>query len=559
MTRLVREFTQASDTYTKLNSRIKLVTASAAEQAAVQQRLFESAQRTRTAYAGTAELYARVARNVGQLGVSQAEVLRLTESVNQAIQIGGATAQEAAGGVIQFTQAMSAGLGGEELRSVTENMPRLAEAIMRGLEAIGVGARVTLRELRALGEARELTPDRLFRAIMTQVDTLDGEFAQLERTVGQAMTQLSNDVQRAMARADMQPLIDGIDGVRDILSDPATLEAITFFGTRLAQSINLALIPVRELGRTIGWFINQFDLMKGEQGAIASGDPGKIQARIKWLQQQIDDHNQFGERFRGFRRTPEQLSALRAEIARLEASRQTLARDIAAGMPDLSLKPPPLPDIPQLSDAATQAATAQEKRLQQIKSIVAALEEENATLGMNAVALAEYELAALGAAPATIAYAKSLAAATEAALADVQAAEAAQRAREDLAAEIEQIAGETFAALMTQEASLRTAAARRQELVRQAVADQILAEERGAAIIAGIHEKLNRDLQRLAEDSTDAFTKFAEEAAANVQNVMADTLFNWMQGEFGNIEQDFKRMLDRMVANALAARLGEAL
>ena len=91
------------------------------------------------------------------------------------------------------------------------------------------------------------------------------------------------------------------------------------------------------------------------------------------------------------------------------------------------------------------------------------------------------------------------------------------------------------------------------------MADQILAEERGAAIIAGIHEKLNRDLQDMAEKSKDQFTAFAEEAAANVQNVMADTLFNWMQGEFGNIEQDFKRMLDRMVANALAARLGEAL
>ena len=173
MTRLVREFTQASDTYTKLNSRIKLVTASAAEQAAVEQRLFESAQRTRSAYAGTVELYARVARNSDQLGASQAELLQLTESVNQAIQIGGATAKEASAGVIQFSQALASGeLRGEELRSVMENMPRLAEAIAKGLEAIGVGARVTLGDLRRLSQAGELTADRIFNALLTQTGAL---------------------------------------------------------------------------------------------------------------------------------------------------------------------------------------------------------------------------------------------------------------------------------------------------------------------------------------------------------------------------------------------------
>lgn len=214
------------------------------------------------------------------------------------------------------------------------------------------------------------------------------------------------------------------------------------------------------------------------------------------------------------------------------------------------------------SSAARTRAAAQRAYEQQqaaIQGVIDALQREYDTLGMGAAAIVAYDLAAQGAAPAQIAFAQSIARATEAARVDMEIMEQALRAREDLAAEIEQIANETFAALMTQEASLRTAAARRQELVRQAVADQILAEERGAAIIAGIHEKLNRDLQDMAEKSKDQFTAFAEEAAANVQNVMADTLFNWMQGEFGNIEQDFKRMLDRMVANALAARLGEAL
>jgi len=213
------------------------------------------------------------------------------------------------------------------------------------------------------------------------------------------------------------------------------------------------------------------------------------------------------------------------------------------------------------STAAT-IAEAQRARDQQqaaIQGVIDSLERERDTLGMGAAAVVAYDLAAQGATPAQIAFAESIVRVTEAAKADIAIMEQDMRAREELAAEIQQIAAETFGALMTEEAAMRTAAARREEIVRQAVADHIIAEERGAAIIAGIHEKLNRDIQDRAEKTKDQFTAFAEEAARGSQDAMADTLFGWMQGEFGNIAQDFKRMLDRMVANALAARLGEAL
>ena len=559
LAQMTREFTQASDAYTKLNSRIKLVTGSAEEQAAVEKALFASAQRTRSGYEGTVELYTRVARNADQLGASQAELLQLTESVNKAIQIGGSTAQEASAGVIQFSQALASGeLRGEELRSVMENMPRLAEAIAKGLEKTGVATRVTLGDMRKLSQDGELTAERIFKALLSQTTELDSEFSQLGRTVGQAMTQLGNDVQRAMAKADMKPLLDAIDGLRDALTDPATLQAITQLGTTLAQSIQLALIPLREAVRLVEWFRRNKDFAAGESATMQSGDQKRMQDRIAMLRERLDNSINFGAEQRGFRLSDNEMRDIRAEIMRLEKARRELSA-AAAPEPDLTVKPPPAKMAPTVSSGKSERQSAEEQRLRSIKSIIDALEKENATLSMTVSGLAEYELASLGADASTIAYAKSLAAATEMALADVEASEQAQRAREELAAEIESIAAETFAALMTEDAAMRTAAARREEIVRQAVADHIIAEERGAAIIAGIHEKLNQDIQARAEETKDAFTKFAEEAAANIQDAMADTLFNWMQGEFGNIANDFKKMLDRMVANALAARIGEAL
>lgn len=211
------------------------------------------------------------------------------------------------------------------------------------------------------------------------------------------------------------------------------------------------------------------------------------------------------------------------------------------------------------ADTVSEAQRAREQQQAAIQGVIDSLERERDTLGMSAAAVVAYDLAAQGATPAQIAFAESIVRATEAAKADIEIMEQDKRAREELAAEVQQIAADTFGALMTEEAAMRTAAARREEIVRQAVADHIIAEERGAAIIAGIHEKLNRDIQDRAKEMKDQFTAFAEEAARGIQDALADTLFGWMQGEFGNIAQDFKKLLDRMVAQALAAKIGAAI
>lgn len=102
------------------------------------------------------------------------------------------------------------------------------------------------------------------------------------------MTQLGNDVQRALSRADMQPLIESIDGVRDILTDPATLDAIKTFGTVFAQSINLALIPMREVGRLMEVYRSQRDTAAPLEQIIGSEDPVRMQRRIVELRRRID-------------------------------------------------------------------------------------------------------------------------------------------------------------------------------------------------------------------------------------------------------------------------------
>ncbi len=68
-----------------------------------------------------------------------------------------------------------------------------------------------------------------------------------------------------------------------------------------------------------------------------------------------------------------------------------------------------------------------------------------------------------------------------------------------------------------------------------------------------------KDLEKATKDSADKVTEFWKEAAKNIQNEMADNLFDVMQGEFEFTADGFKRMLDRMVADAIAADIAGAL
>jgi hypothetical protein len=61
------------------------------------------------------------------------------------------------------------------------------------------------------------------------------------------------------------------------------------------------------------------------------------------------------------------------------------------------------------------------------------------------------------------------------------------------------------------------------------------------------------------EKAADRVTEFWKEAARNIQDAFSDFFFDVMQGEFDNLERSFKRTIDRMVANLLAAQLTDRL
>lgn len=193
---LGRQFLDLADRSTQLENRLKLVTNSTTELTIVQQELFELSQRTRTSFEGTVTLFSRVSRATSELGISQSRMLRVTETINQAMVVSGASAQEAEAALIQLSQGLAAGaLRGEELNSVMEQTPRLAQAI-----AAGMG--ITIGQLRQMGQEGRITAQTVIEALESQAETIANEFGDMRATVGQAMTAVGNSFLNMIGRID---------------------------------------------------------------------------------------------------------------------------------------------------------------------------------------------------------------------------------------------------------------------------------------------------------------------------------------------------------------------
>lgn len=175
---------QVADEYKNLEARIRLSVGPQADLRSAVESVGRVAIETNTQLDATAQLYGRLAASAAELNISNEQALSLTKTVNQAIQVGGASAQASEASVTQLVQALQSGvLRGDEFNSIMEQSPRLAKALADGL-GVPVGA------LRGLAEQGQLTSAKVVEALKGQSDAIAQEFATLPLTVGRALTNL---------------------------------------------------------------------------------------------------------------------------------------------------------------------------------------------------------------------------------------------------------------------------------------------------------------------------------------------------------------------------------
>lgn len=194
----VQKLIQYSDSWTNIESRIKLVTTSSAELASVQTQLFDIAQRNRSDMSSTVALYTRLAQSSDTLGASQKEMIRFTEGVSAAVLLSGSGTAEAAGALQQLSQAMSnVNIQAQEYNSINDGAPEILRAVARNIQ----GVDGDLGKLRQQMLAGKLSSKEFFAAFMKDVDSLAAKSQGMEMTVAQSFTKLDNEAMKFVGEA----------------------------------------------------------------------------------------------------------------------------------------------------------------------------------------------------------------------------------------------------------------------------------------------------------------------------------------------------------------------
>ncbi|MFI8570493.1 tape measure protein [Stenotrophomonas bentonitica] len=198
----------ASDEWSGARSRIGLQTGDSRTRDRSSQFLFQSAQNTGQSYSSLADTFVSLARGRESLGITNDQTLLLSNTLSKLLTIGGGSQGSQDAALTQFGQAMNSGvLRGDELNSVIEQAPRLAQAIA---ESLGT----SVGNLKKLGEEGKITSKAIADGLLRQTQKVDEEFAKLPMTFSRSWTQIRNNfVKRAGEINDQYKLAEKFNTV----------------------------------------------------------------------------------------------------------------------------------------------------------------------------------------------------------------------------------------------------------------------------------------------------------------------------------------------------------
>ena len=493
----IREIARASEQYVNMTNRLRLVTEGSEQLAYAQEAVMRAAQQTYQPLETTAEVYQRIAQNANALGLSFAEVEAVTKTVSRTIALSGADTQAAAGAMRQFGQALASGsLRGDELNSILEGTPALAQAIARGLG-------VTTGELRTMGAEGQLTSTKIVTALQSQ----EGEVEEMSRTMsvtaGQAMVTFGNSLIGIVGKLDeasgaSRGFASAVLDLSGALTRFSSGEFMDFFrdSKQTAEGFN------NEISVTLSRIRDLTDA----RARLDKGDPeDTVLFNFKlWNKQELDA----------------EISGLNGQVERFRQARDRLVelsnrsgaetpKGDGSGAPSLT---PPAPE----TDKATQAID------RQIQSLRLQVE----TLGMGADEAELYRLAADGATGAQIRQAEAALKAVAAYERQAEAIQLANQAEE----QNNRDAASIIESLRTEEEAIRDSYERRRQIILSAT---LLTEQEKNEAILRLKQEHDEQMIQANGSYWERYMLAAQENLQSFDELAGNMLENF-SSRFGN-------------------------
>jgi tape measure domain-containing protein len=179
----------AAKKYVDLTNTLKVAGLEGRELEKVFAGLYQIAQRNGTPLDALATLYSRAAQAQGELKASSADLMQFTNGVSLALRVAGTDSTQAAGALLQLSQALGSGtVKAEEFNSINEGARPILQAVAAGAKEAG-GSVATLKNLVNDGK---VSSEAFFKAFLAGMPTLAAQASKTQGTVAQATSRVSN-------------------------------------------------------------------------------------------------------------------------------------------------------------------------------------------------------------------------------------------------------------------------------------------------------------------------------------------------------------------------------
>lgn len=257
----VRSLVNVADEMQNLRSRIALLPQTVGDVGAAMDEVGAHATKSGQQVEAYTAFYTRLGNAGKDYIKGQEDLLNITDTVANALRVGGASTQEAASVMTQFSQALGAGtLQGEEFRAMAEAAPQFLDKLS---EAMGIPR----EQLKKMGSEGKLTSKAVIEATRSMSGYFQEQANKMPMTIGMAMTKVGNRFKLGLDRMNRETgivvsiansiiaVFDRIEvGVKALVDSFGGLKnTVRFFGIVLASAIGVKALMMLNALRVAGF------------------------------------------------------------------------------------------------------------------------------------------------------------------------------------------------------------------------------------------------------------------------------------------------------------------
>jgi tape measure domain-containing protein len=188
-----------ADAYTGLKNSLAAAGLEGARLTAVENGLYDAANRNGVAVAATAQLFQRASLARDRLRASDEQLLQLVSGTTAALKLQGTSAEAASGPLLQLGQAISGNVvQAEEYNSLIDGLPVLLQAAAAGSTRFGGDVAKLTEQVKA----GKVSSKEFFDAILAGLPAIEERASKAQTTVSAALQTLNNELGRFVGQTD---------------------------------------------------------------------------------------------------------------------------------------------------------------------------------------------------------------------------------------------------------------------------------------------------------------------------------------------------------------------